>query len=156
VIYAARDAAHQRLIGLIEGGLALPFELTGSVIYYLGPSPARPGQVIGAAGPTTSGRMDGFTPRLLELGLLGMIGKGKRSAEVIGAIQTHQAVYFAAIGGDGALLASHIRSQKVIAFADLGPEAILELMVEDFPLIVAIDMHGGNLYESEVQKYRQK
>jgi fumarate hydratase subunit beta len=153
-IYAARDAAHARMAKLLDTGQALPFELKGNVIYYMGPSPAKPGQVIGSAGPTTSGRMDGYTPRLLELGLSGMIGKGKRSPAVLQAMQEYQAVYFAAIGGAGALLASHIRSEKIIAFADLGPEAIRELVVENFPVIVAGDVYGGNLYESEVEKYK--
>jgi fumarate hydratase subunit beta len=154
VIYAARDAAHARMAELLNQGHELPFELKGSLIYYMGPSPALPGQVIGSAGPTTSGRMDVYTPRLLELGLSGMIGKGKRSPAVLEAMQKYGAVYFAAIGGLGALLASTIRSEKVIAFAELGAEAIRELVVENFPVIVAGDVYGGNLYESEVEKYR--
>jgi len=153
-IYAARDAAHARMAELLKRGQALPFDLNGNVIYYMGPSPAKPGQVSGSAGPTTSGRMDSYTPRLLELGLSGMIGKGKRSPAVLEAMQKFGAVYFAAIGGAGALLASTIRNEKVIAFDDLGPEAIRELVVEDFPVIVAGDIYGGNLYESEVEKYR--
>jgi len=155
VIYTARDAAHKRMMELLDEGKALPFDIIESIIYYVGPCPAGPGQVIGSAGPTTSGRMDRYTPRLLELGLAGMIGKGRRSHEVIQAMVKHKAVYFGAIGGAGALLAGCIKSEKVIAFADLGTEAIRELVVEDFPVTVIIDSLGNNLYESEVQKYRQ-
>ncbi len=156
VIYGARDAAHKRMQALMDAGQALPFEIAASIIYYVGPCPARPGELIGSAGPTTSGRMDSYTPRLLQLGLAGTIGKGKRSPTVIAAMRQYRAVYFGAIGGAGALLASCVRSEKIIAFADLGPEAIRELVVENFPVIVVIDAQGNNLYESEVKKYRQE
>ena len=147
IIYSARDAAHKKLIELIEEGKDLPFELQGNVIYYLGPTPAREGQVIGSAGPTTSSRMDKYTPKLLDLGLKGMIGKGRRSPEVIQSIIDNQAVYLAAVGGAGALLSKCIKSSKVIAFDELGTEAIREMYVEDFPAIVAIDPEGNNIYK---------
>lgn len=147
IIYSARDAAHKKLIELIEAGKDLPFELNGNVVYYLGPTPAREGQVIGSAGPTTSSRMDKYTPKLLELGLKGMIGKGRRSPEVIQAIVENGAVYLAAVGGAGALLSKCIKSSKVIAFDELGTEAIREMYVEDFPAIVAIDSEGNNIYK---------
>ena len=155
VIYGARDAAHKRMQAMLDAGQQLPFEIAGSLIYYVGPCPPRPGEVIGSAGPTTSGRMDSYTPRLLQLGLAGAIGKGKRSPAVIVAMQQYKAVYFGAIGGAGALLANCVRSEKIIAFADLGPEAIRELVVVDFPVIVVNDAQGNDLYESEVKKYRQ-
>lgn len=155
VIYAARDAAHRRMQELLDSGEPLPFEIANSVIYYMGPCPAKPGQVIGSAGPTTSSRMDSYTPRLIECGLRGSIGKGKRSPEVIEAMMAHQAVYFGAIGGAGALIAGCVRSQRVIAFEELGAEALRELVVERFPAVVVIDTLGNNLYESEVKKYRQ-
>lgn len=148
VVYTARDAAHQRLFELIEAGLPLPLDLQGQIIYYVGPTPARPGQVIGSAGPTTAGRMDAYTPALLEQGLKGMIGKGPRSQEVRQAIAKHRAVYFAAIGGAGALLSKKIKRAEVVCWEDLGPEAIRRLQVEDFPAIVANDCFGGNLYQS--------
>jgi fumarate hydratase subunit beta len=154
VVYGARDAAHQRLMVLLDEGAPLPFEITNSVIYYVGPCPARPGEVTGSAGPTTSGRMDSYTPRLLDLGLRGMIGKGRRSPAVIEAMIRNKAVYFGAIGGAGALIASCIKSSRIIAFSELGPEAIRELVVENFPLTVVIDSQGNNLYESEQAKYR--
>lgn len=147
IIYSARDAAHKKLIELIEAGKDLPFELNGNVIYYLGPTPAREGQVIGSAGPTTSSRMDKYTPKLLELGLKGMIGKGRRSPEVIRAIVENRAVYLAAVGGAGALLSKCIKSSKVIAFDELGTEAVREMYVEDFPAIVATDSEGNNIYK---------
>ena len=147
IIYSARDAAHKKLIELIEAGKELPFELNGNVIYYLGPTPAREGQVIGSAGPTTSSRMDKYTPKLLELGLKGMIGKGRRSPKVIQAIVENRAVYLAAVGGAGALLSKCIKSSKVIAFDELGTEAVREMYVEDFPAIVAIDSEGNNIYK---------
>jgi fumarate hydratase subunit beta len=147
VIYTARDAAHRRLIGLLDEGKPLPFPLEDSCIYYTGPTPPPPGRVIGSAGPTTSYRMDAYTPRLLRLGLRGMIGKGMRSKEVISAIRETGAVYFGAIGGAGALLASRIRAVEIIAFEDLGTEAIRRLEVEDFPVTVLIDSRGKNLYE---------
>jgi len=155
VIYTARDAAHQRLIELVRAGKPLPFPIEGAVIYYVGPTPAKPGQPIGSAGPTTSMRMDGLTIPLLELGLKGMIGKGGRSPEVVAAMQQHKAVYFAAVGGAAALIAQHIKEVEVVAYPDLGAEAVHRMVVEDFPVIVAIDAHGRNLYEQGVAKYRQ-
>ena len=145
-ILAARDAAHKRLVETLDKGEPLPVDLKGAVVYYVGPSPAKPGEVIGAAGPTTSGRMDAYTPRLLDQGLKGMIGKGNRSAEVIEAMQTHGAVYFAALGGAGALLASCVKKYEVLVYADLGAEALARMEVVDFPAIVAIDALGGNVY----------
>lgn len=155
VIYTARDAAHQRLVQLIREGKPLPFPVEGAVIYYVGPSPAKPGEPIGSAGPTTSMRMDGLTVPLLELGLKGMIGKGGRSQEVVEAMQKHKAVYFAAVGGAAALIAQHIKSVEVVAYPDLGTEAVHRMVVEDFPAIVAIDTQGRNVYEQGVAKYRQ-
>ncbi|MEA1927984.1 MAG: Fe-S-containing hydro-lyase [Candidatus Auribacterota bacterium] len=150
VIYTARDAAHKRLIELLREGKELPLELEGQVIYYTGPAPARPGEVIGAAGPTTAYRMDPFTPPLLEAGLRGMIGKGDRGKDVIEAIKQNIAVYFAATGG-AALLYSHaIKKATVAAYPELGPEAILRLEVEDFPVIVAIDSSGDNIYREVI------
>lgn len=146
-IYSARDAAHARMAETLSAGKPLPFNIENTVIYYLGPTPAREGQVIGSAGPTTSSRMDKYTPQLLHLGLKGMIGKGKRSAEVITAMKEEGAVYFAAVGGCGALLSKSIKKSTVIAYEDLGTEAIRELYVEDFPVIVVIDSQGNNLYE---------
>ena len=146
-IYTARDAAHIRLMDLIHAGEVLPFDLEGQIIYYAGPSPARPGEVIGACGPTTSYRMDDLTEPLLRLGLKGMIGKGQRSPYVIEQMQKFGAVYFTAIGGAGALIASRIIKSTPIAFSDLGAEAILKLEVVDFPAIVTIDTHGQNLYD---------
>ena len=155
VIYVMRDAAHKRLIDLIQAGELLPFELAGQIIYYAGPCPARPGQAIGAVGPTTSGRMDVFTPTLLDKGLKGMIGKGHRSPAVVESIIKNGAVYFAAIGGAGALLATTVKEAKVVAFPDLGTEAIHRLVVEGFPAIVAIDSRGENLYISGREAYRK-
>lgn len=153
-IYTARDAAHKRLIELLGKGEKLPFDIKGQVIYYVGPTPAKPGYVIGSAGPTTSYRMDAYTPQLLSIGLKGMIGKGMRSDEVKEAIKKCKAVYFAAIGGLGALLSKRIKSVKVIAYDDLGPEAIREIEVEDFPLIVINDCKGNDLYIKGVEKFR--
>lgn len=153
-IYTARDAAHLRLIESIRNGEDLPFDLNGSVIYYSGSSPAAPGKVIGACGPTTSYRMDEMTVPLLRLGLKGMIGKGERSPEVIEAMQTHKAVYFAAIGGAGALIARAVKKNEIIAYEDLGAEAIRKLEVECFSVVVVIDAYGNNLYESEPSKYK--
>ncbi|MCU0588925.1 MAG: Fe-S-containing hydro-lyase [Syntrophobacteraceae bacterium] len=153
VVYTARDAAHKRLIQLIEAGESLPFDLDGQVIYYVGPSPAKPGQAVGAAGPTTSYRMDAYAPTLMALGLRGMIGKGKRNDAVKDAMRTHTAVYFAAIGGAGALMAKSILKAEVIAYPELGPEAIRRLEVENFPVIVANDAHGGDLYEEGARAY---
>lgn len=154
VLYTARDAAHKRLIPLI-GTPEFPFPLEGAAIYYVGPTPAKPGQVIGSAGPTTSYRMDAYAPDLIRAGLMGMIGKGKRSAEVIETIQEYGAVYFAAIGGAGALLSSCITKAEVIAFDDLGPEAVHRLEIKDFPVVVAIDTKGNSLYQAGRQAYLQ-
>lgn len=154
VIYAARDAAHKRMIGLINEGKPLPFDVRGQIIYYVGPCPARPGEVIGSAGPTTSSRMDAYAPRLIELGLRGMIGKGLRSKEVVEAMVKYGSVYLGAIGGAGALIAKTIVSEEVIAFPELGPEAIRRLEVKDFPATVIIDASGNNLYETGRMKYR--
>lgn len=154
-ILAARDAAHKRMIEALDRGEPLPVDLQGQIIYYVGPAPARPGAPIGSAGPTTSGRMDRYTPRLLERGLKGMIGKGYRSPEVVEAIQRHRAVYFAAVGGSGALLARHITSAEIVAYEDLGPEAIHRLKVVDFPAIVVNDCHGNDLYQSAPRQYRE-
>ena len=148
VIYTARDAAHKRLCELVEQGKELPLDVKDSIIYFVGPTPAKPGQVIGSAGPTTSYRMDAYSPTMIEQGQTGMIGKGKRSPEVIAAMKKHGAVYFGAIGGCGALLAKCIKKAEVIAYDDLGAEAIRRLEVEDFPVIVIIDSEGNNLYET--------
>ncbi len=146
-IYSARDAAHKRMSEALEKGEKLPLELKGNVIYYMGPSPARPGRVIGSAGPTTSGRMDKYTPGLLDLGLAGMIGKGKRTKEVKDAIVRNRSIYLAAVGGAGALLSECIKESEVIAYDDLGTEAIRKMYVENFPCIVAIDPKGNNIYK---------
>ncbi|MDR2044743.1 MAG: Fe-S-containing hydro-lyase [Clostridium sp.] len=152
-IYTARDAAHKRMQEALEKGAALPLEIKNSVIYYMGPSPARQGKAVGSAGPTTAGRMDRYTPALLELGLKGMIGKGRRSKEVKEAIVRNKAVYFAAVGGAGALLSKSILSSEVLAYGDLGTEAIYRLEVKDFPVIVVIDGNGHDLYETAAQQY---
>lgn len=154
-IYTARDAAHKRMYETLEQGKQLPIELKGNIIYYLGPSPARPGNVIGSAGPTTASRMDKYTPKFLNLGLKGMIGKGKRSQEVIDGIKKNKAVYFAAVGGAGALLSKCIKKSEVIAYEDLGTEAIRKLEVENLPVIVVIDKDGNNLYETAQLKYKE-
>lgn len=151
-IYTARDAAHKRMFDSMQEGKGIPFDLNNNIIYYLGPTPEREGQVIGSAGPTTSSRMDKYTPLLLDNGLKGMIGKGKRSEEVIVSMIKNKSVYFAAIGGAGALLSKRIKSSKVIAYDDLGTEAIRELYVEEFPVIVVIDSEGNNLYEIVMQR----
>ncbi len=153
IIYTGRDAAHKRLVDLIEKGENLPVDLAGQVIYYVGPTPARPGRPIGSAGPTSSYRVDSCTPTLLTLGLKGMIGKGNRTPEVIEAMKKHKAVYFAATGGTGALIARHITSSEVVAYEDLGPEAIRRLEVEDFPVIVINDVEGNDLYRQGVEEY---
>jgi fumarate hydratase subunit beta len=153
VIYQARDAAHKRIVALIEKGEKLPFELAGAVVYYVGPSPAKPGAVIGSAGPTTSGRMDAYAPLLIERGLKGMIGKGLRSEAVTDAMQQHKAVYFAATGGAGALLAKRIVGNETIAWPELGAEAVARLEVKDFPVIVVNDCHGGDLYAEGRRRY---
>lgn len=156
VVYTARDAAHQRLAQALEKGDRLPFNLKGQTLYYLGPSPARPGQVIGSAGPTTSSRLDRYTPLLLACGLKAMIGKGNRSAEVKEAIKKYKAVYFATIGGAGALLAKAIKRAGVIAYEDLGAEAILRLEIEDFPAIVANDIYGQDIFEQGKASYQRR
>ena len=156
VIHVARDAAHQRLSQALDAGDKLPFDLKGQTLYYMGPSPAKPGQVIGSAGPTTSGRLDSYTPRLIALGIRAMIGKGNRSAAVKEAIKKYQAVYFATIGGAGALLAKSIKQVEVIAYEDLGAEAILRLKVDNFPAIVANDTYGGDLFEQGKARYQRR
>jgi len=154
-IYTARDAAHKRLIELIKNNQELPIELKGQIIYYVGPAPAKPGYPCGSAGPTTSYRMDPYAPVLLDLGLKGMIGKGLRSKEVIESMKKNKAIYLGAVGGAAALIARSIKKSKVIAYEDLGAEAIHRYYVEDFPAIVVIDAYGNNLYETEPPKYRK-
>lgn len=146
VLYAARDAAHARMMDQLDRGEPLPFDPAGAVIYYVGPTPGQPGQIVGSAGPTTSSRMDRYAPRLIELGVRGMIGKGERSAPVVEAMCRHGAVYFAAVGGAGALLGRRIVAAETIAYEDLGPEALRRLTVEDFPVWVAQDAAGGSLF----------
>lgn len=153
IIYTARDAAHKRMQEALDRGKELPINMENNIIYYMGPSPAREGRPIGSAGPTTSSRMDKYAPELLDLGLRGMIGKGKRSPEVKDAIVRNKAVYFAAVGGAGALLSKSITSSEVVAYDDLGTEAIRKLTVENFPVIVVIDSEGNNLYETALQQY---
>lgn len=155
VMYTARDAAHKRLIELLDAGKQLPLDLKGQIIYYVGPTPEKPGEVIGSAGPTTSGRMDAYTPRLIELGLKGMVGKGARSKEVRDSIVAHKAVYMAAVGGAAALIRRSIKKAEIIAYEDLGPEAIRRLEVVDFPAIVVNDVHGGDLFLQGVEKFRR-
>ena len=152
-IYTARDAAHKRMYEALNEGRELPISMKNNIIYYMGPSPAREGRPIGSAGPTTASRMDKYAPALLDLGLKGMIGKGKRSKEVKDAIVRNNAVYFAAVGGAGAILSQRIKKSTVIAYDDLGTEAIRELYVEDFPVIVVIDSEGSNLYETAIKEY---
>lgn len=153
VIYTARDAAHKRLCELVAEGKELPFDVKDSIVYFVGPTPAKPGEVIGSAGPTTSYRMDAYSPILISKGQTGMIGKGKRGPEVIAAMKEHGAVYFGAIGGCGALLSKCIKKAEIVAYEDLGAEAIRRLEVEDFPAIVVIDSEGNNLYESGREAY---
>jgi fumarate hydratase subunit beta len=153
VIYTGRDAAHARLFALVQEGKPLPFDIQGQVIYYVGPAPAKPGQAVGSAGPTTSGRMDAYSPKLIELGLKGMIGKGMRKKEVVEAMKKYHAIYFAATGGAGALLAKAIKKATVVAYEDLGPEAINRLEVLDFPVIVVNDCEGNDLYQQGTAKY---
>jgi fumarate hydratase subunit beta len=153
-LYVARDAAHKRMVEALDRGEPLPFDIKGQTIYYMGPTPAKPGQVIGSAGPTTSGRMDIYSPRLIAAGLKGMIGKGMRSAEVKAAIREFGAVYMAAIGGTGALISKTIKKSEVVAYAELGAEAVLKIEVEDFPATVINDIYGGDLYEEGQAKYR--
>ena len=154
-IYTARDAAHKRMYEALEKNQQLPIEMANNIIYYMGPSPAREGRPIGSAGPTTASRMDKYAPKLLDLGLKGMIGKGKRSQAVRDAIVRNGSVYFAAIGGAGAILSKCIKKSEVIAYDDLGTEAIRKLYVEDFPVIVVIDSKGNNLYETAIEKYKE-
>jgi fumarate hydratase subunit beta len=156
VIYTARDAAHKRMVEAMSGGAKLPFDITNQTIYYMGPTPARPGQVIGSAGPTTSGRMDSYAVRLMAAGLKGMVGKGNRSQEIKDAIKKYKAVYFAAIGGAGALISKSIKKAEVVAYEDLGAEAVHRLEVEDFPATVINDIYGGDLYEQGKAKYQVK
>ena len=153
VVYTARDAAHKRLMELLDAGEPLPFPLEGSAIYYVGPTPERPGQVIGSAGPTTSGRMDAYSPRLLDLGQSIMIGKGARNQAVKDAVVRNGAVYLAALGGAGALMAASVRSLEVICWEDLGCEAVRRLEVKEFPLTVILDAHGGDLYQAGPEAY---
>lgn len=154
VVYTARDAAHKKFIETIEKGEKLPFNLEGSVIYYVGPTPEREGEVIGSAGPTTSYRMDSYAPKLIKLGMKGMIGKGKRSQEVIDGCRDYKAVYFGATGGAGVLLSEKIKKSKVIAYEELGAEAVREIYVEDFPVIVVNDTNGSDLYEEGKAKWK--
>jgi fumarate hydratase subunit beta len=154
VIYVARDTAHKRLVEALDKGAGLPFDPKGQVVYYMGPAPAKPGQVIGSAGPTTSGRMDPYTPRLLAEGLKGMIGKGSRNPAVREAMKQYKAVYFAATGGAGALIAKRIKKAETVAYPELGAEAVLRLEVADLPVVVINDIYGGDLYEEGKAKYR--
>jgi len=154
VLYTARDAAHKRLIEMVEAGNDLPFDVKGQLLYYVGPTPAKPGQVIGSAGPTTSYRMDTYAPTLIKMGLKGTIGKGSRSKEVIEAMKKYKAVYFAAVGGAAALIAKTIKKVEIIAFDDLGTEAVRKMEVENFPAIVVNDTNGGDLYDIGREKYR--
>ena len=152
-LYVARDAAHRRMIETLDRGEPLPFDIKDQTLYYMGPSPAPPGRVIGSAGPTTSTRMDSYTPRLLAAGLKGMIGKGVRSPDVKEALKKHKAVYLAAVGGAGALISKTIIKSEVVAYPDLGPEAVLNLEVKDFPAVVINDIYGGDLYVEGKKKY---
>jgi len=154
-IYTARDAAHKKLVDLLDEGKELPIDVKGQIIYYVGPTPARPGKVIGAAGPTTSYRMDPYAPRLISVGLKGMIGKGEMGAEVANALQNYKGVYFAAIGGAGALISGAIKKAEIVAYEELGAEAIRKLEVENFPVVVAQDSHGNNLYVEGRKKYEK-
>ena len=156
VIYVGRDAAHKRMVAALDEGKPLPFDIKGQTIYYMGPSPAKPGQAIGSAGPTTSGRMDTYSPHLMAEGLKGMIGKGMRSPDVKDAIKKEKAVYFAAIGGAGALISKSIKKSDVIAYEELGAEAVRRLEVKDFPVTVVNDMYGGDLYQDGKAKYRRE
>ena len=154
-IYTARDAAHKRMYEALQNGETLPFDIEGNVIYYMGPSPAREGRTIGSAGPTTASRMDKYTPALLELGMRGMIGKGRRTEAVRESMMKNQAVYFAAVGGAGALLSKSILQAEVIAYEDLGTEAIRKLEIKDFPVIVVMDFEGNNLYDMAIEQYKE-
>lgn len=155
-IYTARDAAHKRLVDLLDKGEELPFDVKGQLIYFVGPTPAKPGQAIGSAGPTSSYRMNIYTPRLIEIGQKGMIGKSEMGPEVVAAMKKHKAVYLAAVGGAGALISKSITASEVIAYEDLGAEAIRKMTVKDFPAIVALDCHGGNLYKEGKAKYSKE
>lgn len=155
ILLTGRDAAHKRLFNLIKNGKDLPVDIKGQVIYYVGPTPAKPGKPIGSAGPTTSYRMDPYAPTLIELGLKGMIGKGNRSQEVIESMKKHKAVYFGATGGAGALIAKRIKKAKIVAYEDLGPEAIRILEVEDFPVTVVNDCNGNDLYREGIKKFAE-
>ncbi len=154
-IYTARDAAHKRMYEALQNGETLPFDIEGNVIYYMGPSPAREGRPIGSAGPTTASRMDKYTPALLELGMRGMIGKGRRTEAVRESMMKNKAVYFAAVGGAGALLSKSILQAEVIAYEDLGTEAIRKLEIKDFPVIVVMDCEGNNLYDMAIEQYKE-
>jgi fumarate hydratase subunit beta len=156
IIYTGRDAAHKRLIDLLNEGKELPFDVQGQIIYYVGPSPAKPGKPIGSAGPTTSYRMDAYAPRLIKLGMKGMIGKGNRSPEVIEALKKYKAVYLGATGGAGALIAKSIKKAEIVAYEDLGPEAIRKLEVENFPVVVINDTKGNDLYVEGAKKYSKE
>ena len=156
VLYTGRDAAHKRLIDLLKAGKVLPFDIRGQIIYYVGPAPAKPGQILGSAGPTTSYRMDAYSPALIEKGLKGMIGKGMRSEAVKEAMKKYKAVYFAATGGAGALLAKRVKKVEIVAYEDLGPEAIRRLEVEDLPVIVVNDVWGNDLYIEGEKKYKKE
>ena len=156
IIYTGRDAAHKRLVDLLEKGESLPFDIQGQIIYFVGPTPARPGKPVGSAGPTTSYRMDAYSPQLIAQGLKGMIGKGARSPEVIEAMKKYKCVYMVAVGGAGALIAQSIKKSEVIAYEDLGPEAVRRMEVEDFPAVVVNDILGNDLYREGVEKYRKE
>ena len=156
IIYTGRDAAHRRLFDLLKEGKDLPFDLKGQIIYYVGPTPAKPGQAFGSAGPTTSYRMDAYSPSLIERGLKGMIGKGMRSDAVKEAMKKYKAVYFAATGGAGALLAKRVKKAEIVAYEDLGPEAIRRLEIDDLPVIVVNDVRGNDLYIEGEKKYRKE
>jgi fumarate hydratase subunit beta len=155
-IYVGRDAAHKRLVAALDAGEPLPFDPEGQIIYYMGPAPAKPGDPIGSAGPTTSGRMDPYAPRMMEAGLKGMIGKGNRSAPVREAMQKYKAIYMGATGGAGALIAKSVKSAEVVAYEDLGAEALRRLEVEDFPVVVVNDIYGGDAYEDGVRQYSRE
>jgi fumarate hydratase subunit beta len=156
VIYTARDAAHKKLVDLIDKGEKLPFDPKGQIVYFAGPSPTKPGQVVGSIGPTTSYRMNAYTPRMIEVGLKGMIGKGEMGPEVVAKMKEKKAVYFAAVGGAAALIAKSVTGNELIAYEELGAEAIRKLTVKEFPAIVALDCHGGNIFKEGVAKYEKK
>jgi len=155
ILYTARDAAHKRLVDLLDKGEKLPFDVKGQIIYYVGPAPAKPGAIIGSAGPTTSYRMDPYAPRLMEIGMKGMIGKGNRAQSVIDAMVKYKSIYFAAIGGAGALVARSIKKVEIIAYEDLGPEAIRKMEVEDFQAVVVNDVSGNDVYKEGMNKYKK-